>query len=61
MSFAFSIYLPYTCLCLHLGAGWQEGGLNGDGYKSNTGKASSPHTNHEMFIGLTLDRALQVG
>ena len=35
----------------------QAGGLSGDGY----GTAASPHTVHEAFTGLGLERAAEVG
>jgi len=39
----------YDCL--------QDGGLSGDGY----GAEGSPHTVHEAFAGLGLERAAEVG
>jgi len=35
----------------------QDGGLSGDGY----GVEGSPHTVHESFAGLGLERAAEVG
>lgn len=37
----------------------QIGGIVGDGYQM-AGRLTSPHTNHEMFEGLTVVRASQV-
>ena len=35
----------------------QDGGVSGDGY----GVEGSPHTVHEVFAGLGLERAAEVG
>ena len=44
-------------LSLHL----QRGALSGDGYKGAEKQRSSPHTAYEMFEGLTIKRAAEVG
>ena len=46
------------CFCLHLGFAiiTQEGAVSGDGYDAE----GSPHTVHETFVGLGLERAAEV-
>jgi len=39
----------------------QRGALSGDGYKGAEKQRSSPHTAYEMFEGLTIKRAAEVG
>ena len=39
----------------------QRGALSGDGYKEAERQRSSPHTDYEMFEGLTIQRAAEVG
>ena len=42
-------------------AALQAGGLEGDGYRTRNANHGSPHTSHEMFEGLTIIRATEVG
>ncbi len=50
------IVVHFCCFSIKLG------GIEGDGYKGNDGqKPSSPHTINEMFEGLTVHRAAEVG
>jgi len=51
-----TIFLLCYCLSLVITVAIQAGGLAGDGY--NVG---SPHTEHEAFAGLGLERAAEVG
>ena len=44
-------------LCTNL----QAGAIAGDGYAAGGDREPSPHTKYEMFEGLTVMRAAQVG
>ena len=59
------LYTYGTCCCsvfLLFSLLIKLGGIEGDGYKGNDGqKPSSPHTINEMFEGLTVHRAAEVG
>jgi len=50
--------VTYLCIVIHIPV-WpcvQDGGVAGEGYQSRT----SPHTKHELFVGLSLSLAEQV-
>ena len=51
------ILVCYVVLCTNL----QAGAIAGDGYAAGGDREPSPHTKYEMFEGLTVMRAAQVG